>query len=366
MQAFDVFDCLNCGVPSRAWSRHCPYCHRDGTLKRQREDNDSVGARITSFNRMGKRKITRIESGIPSLDTALGGGLVPGTVIVLHGEPGTGKSTLLAQLVSAPAIGKALFISGEEGEAQFAYTLQRLRLNECQGAAFLHSSSTTEALVAIRDYAPKVAICDSVQAFTSEHARGAPGSVAQVKRIAEDLTRLAKETGVAIVLIGQVNAQGRLAGPKKLPHWVDVVIGLRRVILRDRELIEMNPSKNRFGAAGRKVRTYLEMTAEGVVSVPLEEVFPDGVMPGSKPQRADKILDELKKAKPAPKPKPLSQLRTDAPPPSRTPPRPPSKPTTRSPFTLIRGGEQPGEPREPGPFREPDPPTEPTDPTNTG
>ena len=273
------FICTNCGVPSRRFQHRCPYCRTDGVLMRDRMRSETVHRRIARFDQLACQHFERIDTGIPSLNEALGGGLVPGSVVVVYGQPGAGKSTMLLQAACSPAMRRTVYASGEEASAQVTIALQRLGLTGVQTASFMHTNSTGDLIAAISSFEPVVAFCDSVQSFTSDKIRGSMGSASQVKKLVEDLVKLAKATQTVIVLVGQVNASGKLAGPKKMPFWVDAVIEVKEVTIGGEDYVQLLTTKNRFGATGRSNRNFLKKMGGGLFSVPKDGVLKPRIVP---------------------------------------------------------------------------------------
>jgi DNA repair protein RadA/Sms len=189
----------------------------------------------------------RAPTGIEEFDRVLGGGLVPGGVILLGGDPGIGKSTLLLQAMASIGVSRrALYVTGEESADQIALRAQRLGL--VNAAVELLAEVQLEAIVgAIRTHRPDVVVIDSIQTVYTEALESAPGSVAQVRECAAQLTRLAKQTGITILLVGHVTKEGAIAGPRVLEHIVDTVLYFEGDTHSSFRLVRA--IKNRFGAA---------------------------------------------------------------------------------------------------------------------
>jgi len=341
------FICTRCGIPSRHWQQRCPYCRQDGTLQRDVLRNDTVRRRIARFDQLAEQHLVRIDTSIPSLNDALGGGLVPGSIIVIYGQPGAGKSTLLLQAACSASMVRTLCVSGEEARAQVTLNLQRLGLIGVTTASFLHTNSTSDVISAIGEFEPTVAFVDSAQSFISDRVRGTPGSVTQVKRLVEDLTKLAKAGRVAIMLVGQVNGSGKLAGPKKMPHWVDAVIEVKEVVVGGSDYLQLLTTKNRFGPTGKEFRSFMVKTADGIFSVPRDSVVKPripishaGSKPAPKPMSAMDLVDLVEGAGRTPDPTEIdrrvldSVTRTAAPPVTRAT----AGRVTASGLTVIDGG----------------------------
>jgi DNA repair protein RadA/Sms len=189
------------------------------------------------------REVERIPVGQPELDRALGGGLVAGQVILLGGDPGIGKSTLLLQVVSG--LERTLYVSGEESGEQVALRAKRLSL-DAGGVRLLAETQLERILGALEDSKPRVAVIDSIQTVWTEALQSAPGSVAQVRECAAQLTRYAKRSGTALFLIGHVTKEGAIAGPRVLEHIVDTVLYFEGDPNSAFRLVRA--VKNRFGA----------------------------------------------------------------------------------------------------------------------
>jgi len=203
--------------------------------------------RAIKLSEVSRESIQRWATGLPEFDRALGGGLVPGGVILLGGDPGIGKSTLTLQAVAALASSRrALYVSGEESAAQVAARGERLGLNLAL-IEMLAETSLSAILGEIQASQPDVVIIDSIQTLFNEELSSAPGSVVQVRECAAALTRLAKQTGTAMILVGHVTKEGAIAGPRVLEHLVDTVIYFEGEAGSNLRIIRA--LKNRFGAA---------------------------------------------------------------------------------------------------------------------
>lgn len=188
----------------------------------------------------------RIEVGIAEFDRVLGGGIVPGSVVLIGGEPGIGKSTLVLEALAALSRqGRALLITGEESEQQVGARAERLSA-DCSSVEVLAETRLETVVAAIRGHSPVVCAVDSVQTLMADGVEGGPGSVSQVRAATGELVRAAKETGVAVVLVGQVTKDGGLAGPRLLEHMVDSVLTLDGDELREHRVLRA--AKNRFGS----------------------------------------------------------------------------------------------------------------------
>ncbi len=229
----------------------CPQCRADGALveipaERNRPAKKAPRARVVTVSATGGTDAERRAVGIGEFDRVLGGGLVPGAAILIGGEPGVGKSTLLLQVAAAVAAsgGKVLMASAEESLDQIG--LRARRLGIVGDGVLLTSERDVDAIVAATaEVAPDLLIVDSVQAIEAREVGGAAGGVAQVRESAARLIHASKESGVPVVLIGHVTKDGGIAGPKLLEHTVDVVLYLEGDL--DRGLRVLRGLKNRFG-----------------------------------------------------------------------------------------------------------------------
>jgi DNA repair protein RadA/Sms len=268
------FCCTECGYPAGRWFGKCPGCDAFGTLLEERPATASAAAsgrtkpvlRLVDVEASAAQRIT---TGVPELDRVLGGGLVPASLVLVGGEPGVGKSTLLLTALAAiSAERRALLVTGEESTAQVKLRAQRLG-----GAADVEILAETEleAVCATLDRErPAVCVIDSVQTLYSAELGSAPGSVAQVREAAARLLRVAKEAGVATILVGHVTKDGSVAGPRVLEHLVDCVLQFEGDRYHAHRVLRA--AKNRFGSTNEL--GVFEMTGAGLVGVPdPSEVF---------------------------------------------------------------------------------------------
>jgi len=264
-----IFTCSGCRQQVAQWVGRCPGCAAWGTI------GSSVGAApglVAPVLNLGETSGTepRISTGIQGLDRVLGGGLVPASVILLAGEPGIGKSTLLLHMLSrlSDSGRSCLLVSGEESHGQVAARSRRLGVAG-DAVGFAPGRDLAAVLGTARDRAPFLLAVDSIQAVRDPSAPQMPGGVAQVRNCTDALVGMAKEEGVAVVMTGHVTKDGDLAGPRALEHAVDVVLtfeGDPRSGLR-----VLSGGKNRFGAEGETA--WFEMGSDG-----LHEVDPAGVL----------------------------------------------------------------------------------------
>ena len=250
-----AYSCTECGGQSSKWQGQCPHCGAWNTLvetiatpRASRFEALAGGASVVRpLASVEPAASSRATTGIEEFDRVLGGGLVAGAVILLGGDPGIGKSTLLLQAMAAiGATRRALYVTGEESAEQIALRAQRLGLINAQ--VELLAEVQLETIVgAIRTQRPEVVVVDSIQTIYTEALESAPGSVAQVRECAAQLTRLGKQSAITVILIGHVTKEGAIAGPRVLEHIVDTVLYFEGDTHSSFRLVRA--VKNRFGAA---------------------------------------------------------------------------------------------------------------------
>jgi len=261
-----TFACTSCGQASFRWMGRCPGCGEWNTLvegaARTRADERVAGRAGRALGRRSKaaepRKpvvlaevesgaVERLRTGSDELDRVLGGGLVPGSVVLIGGSPGIGKSTLMSAALASiqSAGGRALYVSGEESAAQVKLRAERLGAHAL-AVPVLAETSLDVVLASLELERPQACVIDSVQTLWSAELTGAPGSVGQVQEVAAALERFARERGCAIILVGHVTKEGTLAGPRVLEHAVDCVLQFEGE--RERSFRTLRALKNRFGS----------------------------------------------------------------------------------------------------------------------
>ncbi|MER3500222.1 MAG: DNA repair protein RadA [Candidatus Fervidibacterota bacterium] len=251
------FVCQNCGYESAQWLGRCPQCGEFNTLVEELEEKEPLPKTITGTS-VGKpvpapqlrhHTFERLSTGFSELDRVLGGGMVAGSVAILSGEPGIGKSTLLLQVAGKVAQHDhtALYVSGEESLEQIALRVDRLGVSS-ERLFILAETDVTAIGTAMEELQPRLAVVDSIQAAYHPLLSSSPGSVSQVRESAAYLLRIAKRLGTALFLVGHVTKEGFLAGPKVLEHMVDAVLYLEGEANYTLRLVRA--TKNRFGPTG--------------------------------------------------------------------------------------------------------------------
>jgi DNA repair protein RadA/Sms len=251
----EVFVCQNCGAPSPKWQGQCAACGEWNTLQAETAATATHHGKrsparkdvVTSLAAEAGQEQPRLATGSAELDRVLGGGLVAGSITLIGGDPGIGKSTLMLQAAAAlNDVVPVLYATGEESLKQVALRARRLGLSEA--TARLIAETGVEAIVGVAaELGTRVLIVDSIQTMHSERIESAPGAVSQLRECTAELVRFAKTTGTAVLLVGHVTKEGQIAGPRVLEHMVDTVLyfesdtGSRFRVLRS--------VKNRFGAA---------------------------------------------------------------------------------------------------------------------
>ena len=279
-----TFFCKECGYETAGWMGKCPGCGSFNTLvesttvtgsgKSSNTKSESPAFKASSYswtdrretvrlNEAGKEDYVRLSTGIEQLDVLFGGGITDGSVTLLGGEPGIGKSTILLQLADTFAgEGDILYVSGEESPAQIKMRADRLNV---KGNNIIICAQTCFEVIAeeLSNTKPSLCIIDSIQTLYSENVNGTPGSVSQAREVTAGLIRIAKSNGLPIILVGHITKDGAIAGPKTLEHMVDTVLyfegdntGAYRIL---------RSVKNRFGRSGELA--FFEMTQHGLKSV---------------------------------------------------------------------------------------------------
>jgi DNA repair protein RadA/Sms len=263
-----TYACTDCGYSAGRWLGKCPGCGSFGTLV------EDVAAQVAATVRAPPKPLlrladvqveeaARIPTGVAELDRVLGGGLVPASLVLLGGEPGVGKSTLLLTALAAISRERrALLVTGEESTAQVK--LRAARLGGAERVEILAETELDTVCATLETERPDVCVIDSVQTLYSADLGSAPGSVGQVREAAARLLRVSKESGVATILVGHVTKDGAVAGPRVLEHLVDCVLQFEGDRYRAHRILRA--AKNRFGSTNEL--GVFEMTGTGLVGVP--------------------------------------------------------------------------------------------------
>ncbi|MCW3001616.1 MAG: radA [Conexibacter sp.] len=273
--------CTACGHTEARWHGQCPGCEEWNTLVEERAPTARGGggggggaaARRASapvpvaLRDVRAEAVARLSTGIGELDRVLGGGLVPGSLVLLGGSPGIGKSTLTGMAMGniAGAGGPTLYVSGEESAAQIRLRAERLEHGACRAldVPVLAETDLDAVLATVEAHRPAVCVIDSVQTLHASDLTGAPGSVGQVREVASRLMRAAKSAGTTVILVGHVTKEGSIAGPRVLEHLVDCVLQFEGE--RERTYRTLRALKNRFGSTSET--GVFEMKQGGLVEV---------------------------------------------------------------------------------------------------
>ncbi len=271
-----VFACQACGFESSKWRGRCPDCGAWNSFAEERQEAPpppgkgrpaglpQTASRPKPFDAIDNSEDARVPSGIDEFDRVLGGGIVPGSLVLIGGEPGIGKSTLLLQVAHllGRTHGSVLYVSGEESERQVKLRGERLGIEG--GGLFLMAETALERILEeVESLKPRALVVDSVQTVFSSRFPSAPGSISQVREVATQLLFVAKSRGITTFLIGHVTKDGNLAGPKSLEHIVDTVLYFEGEKRQHHRIVRA--VKNRFGAVSEL--GVFEMTGTGLQPV---------------------------------------------------------------------------------------------------
>lgn len=271
-----LFVCQNCGASYPKWVGRCDNCGQWNSLVEQ--PVESTGKSALARSQAGGEILTpqilttidteseskRLATGMSELDEVLGGGILPGGVVLLAGQPGIGKSTLLLQLSAHIATtSPTLYVSGEESASQVKLRAGRLGASEHESLAFVSSTNADDIAATIRHGAYKLVIVDSIQTLSLGEISSAPGTVSQITNSANAVIRAAKSSGAAVVLVGHVTKEGSIAGPKVLEHMVDVVLQFEGERYGGFKVVRA--VKNRYGSTNEAA--IFDMTERGLVAV---------------------------------------------------------------------------------------------------
>ena len=269
-----TFTCTACGATASKWSGRCEACGAWNTITEEAPLSAGPAKKSLGAARGARIQLTdlatqeppppRTGSGVEELDRVLGGGLVPASAVLVGGDPGIGKSTLLLQAAASFARKglKALYISGEEASAQVRMRAQRLGLADAP-VKLATETNLRDILTTLEAEAPDVAVIDSIQTMWADNVDSAPGSVSQVRAAAHELTTFAKRKGCAVILVGHVTKEGQIAGPRVVEHMVDTVLYFEGE--RGHQFRILRAVKNRFGPAD-EIGVF-EMTGKGLAEV---------------------------------------------------------------------------------------------------
>ena len=268
------YRCVNCNSAHKKWAGRCDSCGEWNSIKEEAPLATGPKGKTLGANKGRKiilgdlttidAPLKRSSIGINEFDRVLGGGLVPASAILVSGDPGIGKSTLLLQAAAdfARTSKKVIYISGEEASSQIRMRAQRLDLTD---ASVLLATETNlrDILTTLEEEKPDLAIIDSIQTMWADHVDSSPGSVSQVRATAHELTAFAKRKGIAIMLVGHVTKDGQIAGPRVVEHMVDTVLHFEGE--RGHQFRILRAVKNRFGASD-EIGVF-EMTGRGLEQV---------------------------------------------------------------------------------------------------
>jgi DNA repair protein RadA/Sms len=270
MSAKTTFSCSNCGANSSKWIGRCPSCGEWNTyveetvIKSARPGNtrtvvQSTPKRLPDIDRLA---FQRIQSGIGEFDRVTGDGIVPGSLVLIGGEPGIGKSTLVLQMALRLDRKKVLYVSGEESLQQLKLRAERIG-GDHDGFYLLSETSLESLMRQLDEFQPDLLIIDSIQTLVTERVDGSAGTISQIRECATDLMKFAKESQTPVILIGHINKEGSLAGPKVLEHMVDTVLQFEGDLHHQYRILRA--SKNRFGSTDEL--GIFEMNSQGLREV---------------------------------------------------------------------------------------------------
>jgi DNA repair protein RadA/Sms len=263
-----VFACAECGAETLKWQGQCPQCSRWNTLEqrtvvRRASGPSGAGAPPADVSQLTLDELPRLGSGMAELDRVLGGGLIPGSVTLLGGEPGIGKSTLLLQVANHAARSiSTLYLSAEESAAQIGVRARRLGMTG-EGLRVVADTDLEAAMARARDESVKLLIVDSIQTVQLQAVGTAAGTVTQLKECTAQLVRFAKSAGVSVLIVGHVTKDGAIAGPRVLEHLVDTVLYFESDA--SSRFRNVRATKNRFGSVGELA--FFHMDEQGLREV---------------------------------------------------------------------------------------------------
>jgi len=273
----DIFECINCGYKSTKWLGKCPACGEWDSfieVKESKNNKISTKSKVIKIDEVEKEDIVRFSTNNPELDLVLGGGIVPGSLVLIGGSPGVGKSTLMLKL-AGESKRKVLYVCGEESPSQVKIRADRLKIDNSE--LYLMPEIVIENIIEEIKKGYELVIIDSIQTIYSQNLQSAPGSVSQVREATFELMRVAKEKKVPIFIIGHITKEGSIAGPRVLEHMVDTVLYFEGDA--SKELRILRSFKNRFGSTSEI--GIFEMTKEGLVSAKNKTFFSKKAIAGS-------------------------------------------------------------------------------------
>jgi len=253
-QTKTIYTCQNCGAQSPKWLGRCPSCGGWNTyieeVVEKKKSTSKVSVQLSgnqplTLENIKAEKNQRFPAGINEFDRVLGGGIVPGSIVLLGGEPGIGKSTLVLQMALGLPDKKILYISGEESLQQIKLRATRLEMKQ-NNCLFLSETSLEHVIAQTEQAMPDLLVVDSIQTVSTEVIESSPGSVSQVRECTSAILKFAKKNDVAVILIGHINKEGSLAGPKVLEHMVDTVLQFEGDTNYMYRILRAN--KNRYGS----------------------------------------------------------------------------------------------------------------------
>lgn len=269
-----IFACTKCGAQFPAWEGRCRECGAWGTLvenqintgnKKDIIEADALGEdELIDFSKVKGESLQRIQAGELEVDRVLGGGLVPGSLVLLGGDPGIGKSTLVLKIASllSKQDKQIFYVSGEESASQLKVRVDKMKL-DLNNIKFINNTDIDKIIATLDKYQPQVAVIDSIQTMRSSDSEAEAGSIGQVKQVTAKLMSAAKQSNVTIIVIGHVTKGGEVAGPKTMEHLVDVVLYLEGEKIQSFRILRA--VKNRFGSTGEV--GIFKMTSKGLEAV---------------------------------------------------------------------------------------------------
>ncbi len=269
-----LYICSNCDSQYSKWQGQCDECGKWGTVTETGKESKDA-AEVTSAHE--REPLARLGVGMHEFEQVLGAGLVPGSLMLLAGDPGIGKSTIVLQLVGGfvnEKHGTVLYVCGEESPEQISLRLNRLKISG-EGISFAPETNLSSIIGTIKKHKPNLVIIDSIQTISDSNISSEPGSVTQIRTAAGQLMQLAKQTAIPIIMIGHVTKEGSVAGPQVLAHMVDVVLYLEGDSLHQYRLLRS--TKNRFGPTNQVGVFSMEETGLKEVKNPSQLFLEGGV-----------------------------------------------------------------------------------------